>query len=295
MRSNRASKTMEITAAIRAGHLAFDDPPKIFEDPLAGDLIMTPFYRAIAKSRMVYWICNNLVFRYNRPTAVGILIRARFAEDQLRKAVEKGVRQYVLLGAGLDSFAWRHLAWSEGVRVFEVDHPPTQEAKRRRFDQLGFVTPDYLEFSPVDFERETVTDCLARSSFARDRTAFFNWMGTVPYLTREAVFNTLNGLAGFACPGSEIVFDYPILIELFDPQTRKAFEKGQRYVTKRGEPWLFFADPRQLPGEIEQCGYQVIENMSPNEMEARYLAGRKDGLHTTSACYLVHCRLLSEA
>jgi methyltransferase (TIGR00027 family) len=294
MRSNRSSKTMEITAAIRAGHLAFDDPPKIFEDSLAGDLIVTSFYRAIAKSRTVYWICNNLVFRYNKPTAVGILIRARYAEDQLSKAVEKGVRQYVLLGAGLDSFSWRHPAWSEGLRVFEVDHPATQETKRRRLAELGLTIPNYLEFAPVDFERETLADCMARSSFARDRPAFFNWMGTVPYLTREAVCNTLTSLASFACPGSEIVFDYPILIELFDPQTRKAFEKGQRYVSKRGEPWLFFADPRQLPGEIEQYGYQVIENVSPSEMEARYLAGRKDGLHTSSAVYLMQCCLLGK-
>jgi methyltransferase (TIGR00027 family) len=294
MHSKHNSKTAEIAAAIRAGHLAFDDPPKIFEDPLAGGLVMTPFYRAIAKSRAVHWISANLIFRRLKPVMVGILIRARYAEDQLRKAVRKEIRQYVLLGAGLDSFAWRRPAWSEGVRVFEVDHPATQEAKRRRLAELGLAIPDYLESSPVDFERETAADCLARSSFARDQTAFFNWMGTVPYLTREAVFNTLNTLAGFACPGSEIVFDYPILIELLDPQTRKAFKKEQRYVSRRGEPWLFFADPRQLPGQIEQCGYQVIENVSPSEMEARYLSGRKDGLRTTAACYLVHCRLLGK-
>lgn len=295
MRSKQHSKTSEVAAAIRAGHLAFDDPPKIFEDPLAGDLVMIPFYRAIAKSRAVNWISANLVFRRLRPVIVEILIRARYAEDQLSKAVERGVRQYVLLGAGLDSFAWRHPAWSEGMRVFEVDHPATQETKRHRLAELGLAIPDYLEFAPVDFERETVADCLARSSFARDRTAFFNWMGTVPYLTREAVFNTLNSLASFACPGSEIVFEYTIPLGFFDPQARKAHEKGQRYVSRRGEPWIFFADPRQLPGEIEQCGYQVIENVSPTEMEERYLAGRKDGLHTSSVVYFVHCRLLGKA
>ena len=295
MRSNRSSKTAEIAAAVRAGHLAFDSPPKIFEDPLAGDLVMIPFYRAIAKSRAVNWISANLLFRRLRPVMIEILIRARYAEDQLSKAVGKGVRQYVLLGAGLDSFAWRHPAWSEGLRVFEVDHPETQETKRRRLAELGLAIPSYLEFAPVDFEGETIADCLARSSFARDRTAFFNWMGTVPYLTREAVFNTLNSMAGFACPGSEIVFEYPILIELFDPKARKAYEKGQRYVTRRGEPWIFFGDPRQLPGEIERCGYQVIENVAPSELEARYLAGRKDGLHTSSVTYFAHCRLLGKA
>ena len=283
---------MEIAAAIRAGHLAFDSPPKIFQDPLARDLVTIPFYRAIAKSRTVNWVSANLVFRRLRPVMIEILMRARYAEDQLCKAVEEGARQYVLLGAGLDSFAWRHPAWSEGVRVFEVDYPATQETKRRRLAGLGLTIPNHLEFVPVDFEREALADCLTRSSFAGDQTAFFNWMGTVPYLTREAVFKTLNSIAGFACPGSEIVFEYPVLIELFDPKARKAYEKGQRYVSRRGEPWLFFADPRQLPGEIERCGYQVIENVAPSELEARYLAGRKDGLHTSPVTYFMHCRLL---
>jgi methyltransferase (TIGR00027 family) len=291
MNPAKMSEMAEMIAVTRAEHFNFDAPPKIFEDPLAGDLIINPLLRAAVKSRLCNWVGKRLLFRWARPVIAGILIRARYTEDRLQQAVAAGIRQYLILGAGLDSFAWRRPAWADGVRIIEVDHPATQTAKRQRLEKLGLDCPQHLEFVPVDFERESISDGLARSSFAAERPAFISWMGVVAYLSPEAVSNTLRALAAATAPGSEIVFDYLIPEELWAAEDLRVLAIGKKEVVRRGEPLLSSLDPRQLPVLLQPWGFELVENLSPSELESRYLQGRQDYPRTLSGGYFAHFRL----
>jgi methyltransferase (TIGR00027 family) len=295
MDQDRMSRTAEIVAAIRAAHFAFDDSPKIFEDPLAGDMITSPVWRLVGSNRMVSWVTRQILFRYARPIMAQVLGRARWAEDKLRKALAAGIGQYVILGAGLDSFAFRLPDWAAGIKVYEVDHPATQTAKRQRLEKLGLASPEHLEYVPIDFERETIADALARSSFSPDQTAFLSWMGTLHYLKPEAVFVTLRSLAAFARPGSEVVLDYSIPKELFAPEDSRVHERGQKDVTVRGEPWISSFDPARFPEEVCGLGFELLENLSPARQEERYFRGRKDYPRTVSGTYFAHFRLVNKA
>ena len=218
-------------------------------------------------------------------------MRQRYVEDRLQQAVAAGIRQYLILGAGLDSFAWRRPAWADGVRIFEVDHPATQTAKLKRLLKLGLDWPQHLEFVPVDFERESISDGLARSSLAAERPAFISWMGVVYYLSPEALSNTLRALAAATASGSEIVFDYIIPEELVAGEDLRILALGKKEVTRRGEPFLSSLDPRQLPAQLQPWGFELVENLSPQEQESRYLQGRQDYPRTFSGVYFAHFRL----
>jgi methyltransferase (TIGR00027 family) len=280
-----------VAAAIRAGHLAFGDSPMIFEDPLAGDLITSRFWSIAANNRMVNWIARHILYRYTRPIEAYALGRARWAEDKLRKALATGIGQYVVLGAGLDSFAFRLPDWAAGVKVYEVDHPATQTAKRRRLAGLGLDMPHHLEFLPADFEKETIADALARSSFSPDQTAFFSWMGTTMYLSPEAAMQTLGAIASVAEAGSELVFDYIIPKELVSPEDFYLFDFSEKFLARRREPLFSLFDPGRFPGEVCGLGFELVENLSPPEQDARYFRGRKDYPRTFSATYFAHFRL----
>lgn len=146
-----------------------------------------------------------------------------------------------------------------------MDHPATQAAKRELLATKKLAEPETLEFIPCDFEKETLAEALAGSTYSREKPAFFSWMGTVPYLSREAVFGTLGSLAGFARPGSEIVFDYLIPKELLAPEDIGVFEMTPKFFSRRGEPLLSFFDPRRFPGEVCGLGFELVENLSPRE------------------------------
>ena len=161
-----------------------------------------------------------------RPWRLFIAARSRFSEDALAASVAGGVRQVVILGAGLDTFSLRNPHGDQGVRVFEVDHPATQEWKRERLQQAGLAVPASLTFAPIDFERESLADGLKAVGFQADRPAFFQWLGVVPYLTRAAVSATLDFIAGV--PGSEVVFDYAEPLENYRCRSPCAGDGGGR-------------------------------------------------------------------
>jgi methyltransferase (TIGR00027 family) len=215
MEQRQRSKTAEATAAVRARHLLYEEPV-IFEDPFAVQLTSRA-WRTICKSRILDWIICRKILGTLAPIQAQILARSRYAEEQLEKAMAIGIDQYVLLGAGLDSFALRRRDLATTLRVYELDHPASQQTKIYRLGQLRIGLPENLEFVSADFEEESVADALARSTYIRRRPAFFSWLGTVHYLTRDAVFGTLGSIASLAAPGSEIVFDYRIPKTLVDP------------------------------------------------------------------------------
>jgi O-methyltransferase involved in polyketide biosynthesis len=197
-----------------------------------------------------------------RPVVGQILSRARYAEDCLEECVTAGIEQYVIVGAGLDSFALRRPDLLDRLVVFELDHPNTQRAKRDRLGVLGRAIPDQLNFVPIDFEVEAIDAVLSRSSFSREKHAFFSWLGTVPYLSDNAVFSTLAAISD-----------------------RRAVSSLRRFTARRGEPLLSFFEPAAICGHVRQFGYRVLENLAPTEQNRRYFSGRSDGLSTLSGSY----------
>ena len=274
---DRPSATADGAALLRAVHQLLDVPP-IFEDPLAARLIapdtaarlhdpatfQTPAVRALRAS---------------------VAIRSRFAEDRLAAAVHRGVPQYVLLGAGLDSFAYRNPFEPSALHVFEVDHPSTQARKRERLRAAGIAPPATLTFVPVDFERRTLAESLARHGFDREVPAFVSWLGVTIYLQREAVLRTLAWAASLAA-GSEIVFTYSA------PRDRPpaAWLALKTRADGLGEPWITFFEPDALAGELRRLGFAELLDLGPDDAFARYCRGRADGLRPGGSGHLMSAR-----
>ncbi len=201
--------------------------------------------------------------------------RSRYAEDELACAVAHGVRQYVVLGAGLDTFAYRNP--HPGLRVFEVDHPATQVWKREQLEAAGIAIPAALTFVPIDFERQTLAEGLGLAGFDLKAAAFFSWLGVTPYLTRDACISTLNLIARTP-PGSGVVFDFAVDPALLNPGQRQALDALSERVARYGEPFQLFFDPRKLQDELAEIGFQRTEFLQGKELNERYFKDRDDGL-----------------
>jgi methyltransferase (TIGR00027 family) len=272
------SGSAEATAAIRATHFLHGNRPLVFEDPFAIEFISPEWCQVCHRG-------NDLCM-----SAGGVIIlgRARYTEDLLDAAVSSGVDQYIILGAGLDTFALRRPDLLTRIRVYEIDHPETQSWKRKRLAQLGHKLPAALEFIPVDLEHETVAKALSHSSFRSDKRAFFSWLGTTQYLSREAIFHTLESIVAASASGSEIVFDYRVSNEFVDPEDIPFVEAGDK--RQWGEPKRSWFNPLTLPDEISVLGFDLIESLSPKQLQDRYFAGRSDVARPASHNYYAHFR-----
>jgi methyltransferase (TIGR00027 family) len=290
MKVDQPSRTADFSAAARAAHLRYDRPV-VFDDPLAIHLTSRG-WRWIVKSPVLY----RLVARNRRvvPAARGTFVaRARYTEDRLGSAILRGTEQYVILGAGLDSFAWRQTDPAQCLRIFEIDHPASQLAKRRRLDAIGLPTPKNLEWVASDLAQESVADALARSSYRREARSFFSLLGTVQYLPRDAVMNTLQSIAIAASPGSELVVSYLQPITMLDAKLRSAVDRYVRSCARKGEPFVSFFDAEEFPVAVCALGYELIENCSPREIELRYFGDRTDELQPGSMwlSHIAHFRV----
>ncbi len=259
MIAGQPSRTALAAAAHRASHQVADTP-LVFEDPLAALLFgadWRPSEDLLGRRAMRAFICA----------------RARVAEDVLCAAVGRGVTQYLLLGAGLDTFAWRNPY--PDLRVFEADHPDTQGWKRERL--AGREQPESLAFAPVDLEREPLLPALTAAGFDPDKRLSVSWLGVTPYLESTTVIETLEALAALPA-GVEVVFDYGPPPQSLTGLLRAAYEMRAARVAAIGEPWLSGFEPRNLIESLVQLGYEQIEDLGPTELNARYFAGRADGL-----------------
>jgi len=200
----------------------------------------------------------------------------------LERAVKRGATQYVILGAGLDSFAYRRPDLVDRLRVFEVDHPATQTWKRGRLRELNIAEPPNVVFTPIDFQKESLLDGLRKSGYKLDAPSFFSWLGVTVYLSRTAVFDTLQTVAAMA-RGSHIIFQYLLPISALDDESRRMDEFIQRYAAAHGEPYLTFFAPGELTEEVRRLGFNIIEDLGPQEANTRYFANRTDGLHLNSS------------
>jgi len=290
MRAKQRSRTAEAAAAVRAAHLLYDRPV-IFADPFALRLTSRT-WRVICRSAFLHWLVVTRVLKPLRPVHGQILGRARYAEDKLDDAIRRGMSQYVILGAGLDSFALRRLDLAGALRIYEVDHAATQRSKRERLADVGVRVPENLEFVSVDLENGSLQEALATSTYSPSSDAFFSWLGTVPYLTRLAFFRTLELIRSVARPGSEIVFDYGISKRLLALGDVATFERLEQFTQRRGEPLIDkHLDPETLGSEVGALGFELLENLAPEEQKARYFTNRCDDLRPLAWSYFAHFRV----
>jgi methyltransferase (TIGR00027 family) len=290
MRANQRSKTAEWVAVARAAHLLYDRPV-LLEDKFALNLLSRP-WRWIVKTPPLFWLASRYT---GMRTARGrLVIRARYTEEKLESAITAGIDQYVILGAGLDSFAWRRRDVAGQLTVFEIDHPDSQAAKRRRLQERGIAEPDNLEFISADLGRETVAAALARSHYRPDSRGFFSLLGIAQYLPQEALATTLRSIACVAAPGSELVLSYVQPRHLVDPAHLADYDRGVRWSARQGEPFVSLYDPDKFPQEVCAFGYELLENLLPREQALRYLSGRTDSLQPSALVLapMAHFRVL---
>lgn len=288
MKATRHSSTAEATAAVRAWH-RLNHAPVIFDDPYALEFTSLA-WRVVCRNRFLTWLIFERALKHLQPVAAEIICRARYTEDKLEAAVSNGVNQYVLLGAGFDSFALRRPDLAGSVRIYEVDHPLSQRVKKERLQEHHGHLPSNLEFVPVDFEKQTLIDALNHSGFDNDRPAFFSWLGVVQYLPRESVQATLESLASLASPGSELVFDYLLPEEALEASDSAAMDGLRRFTRRRGEPLASTFSPSDMEQVAASRGFEVLENLSPSEQASRYFAGQKNSLRPFGGYHVIHLR-----
>jgi methyltransferase (TIGR00027 family) len=296
MEEGQRSLTAIGSAMMRAAHLLIDDDPKILRDELAVGLCGFESERALRaaleahRAEVAQRFTPDFARFELRSLRAIMAVRNRYAEDELKTALQHGVTQYVLLGAGLDSFAYRRQDLSDVLRVFEVDHPATQQWKRARLHELNVTLPDNLTFVPIDFEKQTLRETLCAGGYRTEEPAFFSWLGVTQYLTQEATLGTLQEIVLLA-PGSEIVFEYSVPEEQLDGAERQYLAWRKERNQKRGEPWVGFFDPTQLVTHMRRLGFTEVMELSPAEINARYFANRADGLQTPQAHHLMKARV----
>ncbi len=275
MHEAKPSRTAFRVAIRRAAHQIFDTP-LVLDDPLASRIIGADY-----AARIKAGVSENSGV-VSKSLRAFLVARSRFAEDELSRAVANGVRQCVVLGAGLDTFAYRNPHASIGLRVFEVDHPATQEWKREQLRAAEINIPPETVFVPVDFERETISDGLQRAGFSTHDKTMFSWLGVTPYLTDRAFAETLAFIASMPT-GSGVVFDYAVPRASLKFVERLVFDRIAARVKASGEPFQLFFDAKQLADRLHQMGFTHLEDLGVNEINARYFAGRSDKLRVRGA------------
>ncbi len=267
------SPTAQLTAVMRAEHARYHPNP-IFVDELAVCFVGA-FWKIVLSHPWLRQIITSLI-PAKSSRAIPAVTRAWFGERQLLQAMANGTRQYVILGAGYDTFALRRGDLLDQLVVYEVDQKATQEEKLRRMARTGIQRPHNTYYVTADLEADSLYEVLTATGFDEAQPAMVSWMGVTYYLTPQVVMDTLRSMATWMVPGSCVVFDY-----LAD---RQSVARGWRflrsltavYVALRGEPWISGFEPAQLPDLLQNIGYDNIENIVPHKVHDRLLDGRTD-------------------
>jgi methyltransferase (TIGR00027 family) len=251
----------------RAAHQLYDSYPLVFDDPIAVPILGPEFLPEVERTQ----------FKRHKPHSVALrafmVARSRYAEDLLAGAVARGVTQYVLLGAGLDTFAYRN-PFSQ-LHVFEVDHPATQQWKHDLLAANSIPIPSSLTYVPVDFEHQQLATQLAAAGFDPRRPAFFAWLGVVPYLT-SAAFRATLALVASSAPRSGVVMDYGQPRSALPYLEQLAHDSLASRVQLAGEPFQLFFTPPEMAAEL--TAFHNIEDLGSLELNERYFRHRSDNL-----------------
>jgi len=289
MKQDERSMTALISSFSRAYHFE-NDNPKIFCDALAGKLITDDEYKKIAeymvhgidffapgkkdelldRAEILKWIVQTQL----APTP---LARAQYCEEMLENAINAGIVQYVILGAGMDTFAYRNYDVLSKMSVFEVDHPNTQAFKKRKVEQAGLIAPENLHYVPVDFSKENLGDALKKTGFIFEKRTFFNWLGVSYYMTKEQNLNMLKIISSLVPRGSSVVFDYAD--ENIFTSDLKRVRNMIAMADASGEPMKSCYNYYELEETLEEAGFLIYEHLFTDEIEKRFFANRTDYLH----------------
>jgi methyltransferase (TIGR00027 family) len=268
MKESIPSRTALGVALRRAAHQILDNP-RVLEDPLA-----VPIIGEAALD------IRRQAARHQSPTGkhfrAFMVARSRYAEDQLASSIDHGVHQYVVLGAGLDTSAYRGVV-PACIRVFEIDHPATQAWKIECLQAAAIPIPSFVRHVPVDFESQNLASELLAAGFRSDQPSLVSWLGVVPYLTREAAAHTF-GFIGQFPKGSGVVFDYAVSRSSLGILERLALDELSRRVARAGEPFRLFFDPVDLGDLLKTSGFHRMEQLAAKEINEKYFSGRTDGL-----------------
>lgn len=288
-----ASLTAMTTSLMRAAHSRIEAAPLI-DDPW-GDALVSDDERALvleALGRMLPPGANtqggfDAVVRAN-PTYLGIIVRTRWADELLAAAVRDGTDQVVVLGAGLDTSAWRLGALLAGVTIVEVDREAVQDDKRRRLARAGLTCPPSLHFVAADLERDDPAAALARSPFRAGARTFVSCLGVVPYLTPDATLRVFGRLGACCAPGSDLVFDY-LDADAFRPErTAPSIRRLVQACAAIAEPLAGGLDAERLPAAFARLGLRLVDDLDAAAVHARWLSERTDDLHFPAHAHLAH-------
>lgn len=269
MQHLQRSRTAEVPAVMRALHQVLDDDPKILIDPISPRLIHSGDDQG--------WLTSLLSHPFAKQWRAGFVLRARYAEDALAEAVQRGVRQYLLLGAGLDTFAYRQPPWASSLRIYEIDHPSTQGSKKEKLKSANIVIPANLRFVPINFEQASIAEALRVTDFSFDRPALCSCTGVIQYLTQDAIDATFQFVASLPA-SSEIVFSF-ILPEASVPGVEAdALALAAQRASELGEPWLTRCHPDEFAAYLRSAGFLQVIHLTPEEAHRRYFRDRRDGL-----------------
>jgi methyltransferase (TIGR00027 family) len=263
-----AENTAARAALWRALHVQVDPPPHVFEDEIGLKLVAPDDG----------WQQRPDMSPFTRPFRASIVARARFIEDLVDEQAARGVGQYVILGAGLDTFAQRRPELATHLIVFEVDQPGPQAWKRQRLVDLGFGIPSFLRLVPVDFEGgDAWWEQLAASGFDPKKPAVVASTGVSMYITKDAMAATLRQVAGFA-PGSTFAMSFMLPIEMADPELRPGIEQAAKGARANGTPFISFFTPAEMLALAREAGFRQVQHVSAAALAQRYFAERSDGL-----------------
>ncbi|CAJ0721673.1 MULTISPECIES: class I SAM-dependent methyltransferase [Ralstonia] len=253
----------------RALHVHSDAPPHVLEDEVGLKLLAPePGWQQR----------GDMNPQFTRPFRASIVARARFIEDLVIEHAGRGLSQYVILGAGLDSFAQRRPDVASRMTVFEVDQPGPQAWKRQRLADVGLGVPDWLRFVPVDFEaRESWQDALVAAGFDASRPAIVVSTGVSMYLSKEANAATLRQVASLA-PGSMLAMTFLLPLEMADPDVRPGLEMAEKGARASGTPFISFFTPPEMLALARENGFRDAQHISADMLTERYFLGRTDGL-----------------
>lgn len=264
------SHTALRVALRRAAHQLHDAKPLVFEDPLAVPILGSDFQDELQRTP------NSTRRPFSAALRAFMVARARLAEDTLQAALRtRHTAQYLVLGAGLDTFACRNPHSS--LRVFEVDHPATHTWKQQMLSAAGIAPPRTAHFVAVDFERDSLHDRLKSAGFDETQPTVTAWLGVVPYLSPDAFSATMRVLARFHA-GSQVIFDYSLPREALPPVEQLMLDSLSTRVAQTGEPFQLFFTPEQLVAELHSLGLNVLEDLGAADLTTRYFAGRTDNL-----------------
>lgn len=279
---NLASRTALATSLMRAVHSRTAIAPLI--DDNWGDRLVPEGVHAPGAAR-------DAALRANAAYA-DVILRTRYAEDALQSALARGMGQYVMVGAGFDSYACRRPESAQSLNVYEIDHPSTQGLKRQRLQACGVAESGTHHFIAADLALEDVGTALARSPFQPAQPSFFSWLGVTMYLTREANLGSLRAMAACSAAGSELVFTYVDEV-VFDVayEATGAFRELRQNVAATGEAFLSGFNPATMKAQLRETGFELLEDLNGDEMVARYDCAGVNGLRSNAAAHIVHARV----